>query len=93
MRNSLESVIAFRVKEVIANNLQIDIENISEEDNLFSDLCNGMFEVAFLLVDLESSFACVLTNDDRVDQWETVGDVVNGMLQISEVRSYCLANQ
>mgnify|MGYP002470045204 CR=1 FL=1 len=85
-------MIAFKVKEVIATSLRRNVEEVRNEVNVFSDLCDGVFERAFLLHDLETTFSCELI-EDEVDRWETVGDIVDTMCLMPEVRNYCFANQ
>ncbi len=92
MKNSLDLVIAFKVKEVIAQSLRRNVEEVSSEADVFNDLCDGVFERAFLLLDLETAFSCELIEDD-VDRWETVGDIINTMCLMPAVRNYCFANQ
>ncbi len=64
-----------KVRDIIADQLDIATEEITMESRFDEDLNAGSFEIMELVVRIEDEFNIVV-NDEDLENIETVGDVV-----------------
>ncbi len=64
-----------RVQEIIAEELDVDKEQVTEDASILNDLGADSLDVVELVMALEESFD-ITVSDDEVQKLKTVGDVV-----------------
>ncbi|MBE5761602.1 MAG: acyl carrier protein [Clostridiales bacterium] len=64
-----------KVAEIIAEQLGIDVSEITPESSLTDDLKADSIDVVALVMDLESQYGIVVEDEDLV-KLKTVGDIV-----------------
>jgi acyl carrier protein len=65
-----------KVKEIIARQLDVDVENIQMESKLVDDLKADSLDVVELIMDLEQEFDLEIP-DEALPKINTVGDIVS----------------
>ncbi|MBO4360610.1 MAG: acyl carrier protein [Eubacteriaceae bacterium] len=65
-----------KVKEVIANQLELDPETITMESSLIDDLQADSLDVMDMIMQFEEEFD-IEVDEDSLDEIKTVGDIVN----------------
>jgi len=65
-----------RVKEIIADQLGVDIENIKPESKFVEDLGADSLDVVELIMAFEEEFGVEIPDEDA-EKISTVGDVLN----------------
>ena len=64
-----------RLKEIVAEQLEIDAETITAETRLNEDLNADSFDVVEMLMSLEDEFGVDIP-DEEIEKMKTIGDVV-----------------
>lgn len=65
-----------KIKDIIANQLDIDADSITVESRLIEDLKADSLDVVELIMDLEQEFGIEIPDDD-LPKIKTVGDIVS----------------
>ena len=65
-----------RLKEIVAEQLEIDAETITAETRLNEDLNADSLDVVEMLMALEDEFGVDIP-DEEIEKMKTIGDVVN----------------
>lgn len=65
-----------KIKELIAKQLGIDIDEVSEQADLVNDLGADSLDIIQMLISLEREFSIVF-NDEQIKKVKTVGDVID----------------
>lgn len=65
-----------KVRELIAEQLHIDIENVTEDKRIIEDLGADSLDTVEMLMTLEDSFGIVIP-DEETANLKTVGDIAN----------------
>ena len=65
-----------KVKEIVANKLNVDADKITPETNLMEDLKADSLDIVELIMDLESEFDLQIPDED-LPKVATVQDIVN----------------
>lgn len=72
-----------KVKKLIAEQLNISVEKISESSKIIEDLGADSLDVVEMLMTLEEEFGISLT-DDQAAQMKTVKDICNVIEEFSK---------
>ena len=70
-----------KVREILSEQLDVDIEIINEDTDIIADLGADSLDVVELMMLLEEEFGLVIT-DESANEFHTVGDVVNFIEQL-----------
>ena len=65
-----------KLKEIIAEQFGVDMDIITEDTDVVSDLGADSLDVVEMMMALEEEFA-VTIDDEKIAELKTVGDVVN----------------
>ncbi|HHU05856.1 MAG TPA: acyl carrier protein [Clostridiales bacterium] len=65
-----------KVRAILAEQLDIDEEKITEDTDIVEDLGADSLDVVELMMTLEQEFDLLIT-DEKVSEFRTVGDVVD----------------
>jgi acyl carrier protein len=65
-----------RIKEIIADQLGVEIEKLREDANFVQDLGADSLDVVELVMAFEEEF-CIEIPDEDAEKIRTVGDVIN----------------
>lgn len=65
-----------KVRAILAEQLDIDLEKITEDTDIVGDLGADSLDVVELMMTLEQEFDLLIT-DEKVNEFRTVGDVAN----------------
>jgi acyl carrier protein len=68
--------VAEKVKQVIAEKLQIDVSQVTMEASIVEDLGADSLEQADILFSLEDEFGITADDTDEAENLKTVGDIV-----------------
>jgi len=68
--------VAEKVKQVIAEKLQIDVSQVTLEASIVEDLGADSLEQADILFSLEDEFGITADDTDEAENLKTVGDIV-----------------
>ncbi|MBM3307670.1 MAG: acyl carrier protein [Candidatus Eisenbacteria bacterium] len=68
--------VAEKVKQVIAEKLQIDVSQVTMEASVVEDLGADSLEQADILFSLEDEFGITADDTDEAESLKTVGDIV-----------------
>jgi acyl carrier protein len=63
-----------KVKKAVAEQLEIDVNGISEQNSLIGDLRADSLDIVQMLIAMESEFG-IEFQDDEIKELKTVGDV------------------
>lgn len=69
--------VAEKVKQVIAEKLQIDAAQVTNEASIVEDLGADSLEQADILFSLEDEFGITADDTDEAEGLKTVGDIVS----------------
>jgi acyl carrier protein len=69
--------VAQKVKQVIAEKLQIDAAQVTNEASIVEDLGADSLEQADILFSLEDEFGITADDTDEAEGLKTVGDIVS----------------
>jgi acyl carrier protein len=69
--------VAEKVKQVIAEKLQIDVGQVTNEASIVEDLGADSLEQADILFSLEDEFGITADDTDEAEGLKTVGDIVS----------------
>jgi len=64
-----------KLKELIAENMDVDIEEITADSNFIDDFGIDSLEMVELVVELEKAFDIMITNEEMADI-KTFGDLL-----------------
>lgn len=70
-----------KVKQIIANIVLEDVNEIAEETKLADDLCFDALDIIELIVELETEFSIHIDEIDASD-WKTVKDIFDTLAKI-----------
>ncbi len=62
------------VKEILANQLQVDVDSIREDTDIMDDLGADSLDVVEMLMAIEQEYG-ITVPDDVITSFKTVGDV------------------
>lgn len=62
------------VKEILANQLQVDVDTITEDTDIMDDLGADSLDVVEMLMAIEQEYG-ITVPDDVITSFKTVGDV------------------
>ncbi len=62
------------VKEILANQLQVDVDSIREDTDIIDDLGADSLDVVEMLMAIEQEYG-ITVPDDVITSFKTVGDV------------------
>ncbi|MCB9175647.1 MAG: acyl carrier protein [Caldilineae bacterium] len=65
-----------RIREIIAENLSVDADGISEEQSFKDDLEADSLDLAEMIMDFEDKFGVGDISEDDANEIKTVGDAV-----------------
>ncbi len=65
-----------KVKQLIANQLNLDVEKINADSKIVADLGADSLDMIEMLMTLEEEFK-ISVPDDKADGLKTVGDIAN----------------
>ena len=65
-----------KIKEMIANQLSISVEEVSEEKEIVKDLGADSLDIVEMLMTLEEEYNITIPDEETVDI-KTVGDIAN----------------
>ena len=65
-----------KIKEMIANQLSISVEEVSEEKEIVKDLGADSLDIVEMLMTLEEEYNITIPGEETVDI-KTVGDIAN----------------
>ena len=65
-----------KIKEMIANQLSISVEEVSEEKEIVKDLGADSLDIVEMLMTLEEEYNSTIPDEETVDI-KTVGDIAN----------------
>lgn len=65
-----------KVRAILVEQLDIDLEKITEDTDIVGDLGADSLDVVELMMTLEQEFDLLIT-DEKVNEFRTVGDVAN----------------
>lgn len=65
-----------RIREIIADNLSVDAESITQEQSFKDDLEADSLDLAEMIMDFEDKFGVGDISEDDAEQIKTVGDAV-----------------
>ncbi|NLL45252.1 MAG: acyl carrier protein [Clostridiales bacterium] len=65
-----------KVRAILAEQLDIDVERITEDTDIVGDLGADSLDVVELMMTLEQEFDLLIT-DEKVNEFRTVGDVAD----------------
>ena len=65
-----------KIKELIANQLSISVEEVSEEKEIVKDLGADSLDIVEMLMTLEEEYNITIPDEETVDI-KTVGDIAN----------------
>ena len=65
-----------KLKEMIANQLSISVEEVSEEKEIVKDLGADSLDIVEMLMTLEEEYNITIPDEETVDI-KTVGDIAN----------------
>lgn len=65
-----------KVKEIIANQLSVKVENLKEETNIAEELGTDSLDLVEILMSLEDEFG-VSIPDEAIPQIKTIKDIVD----------------
>lgn len=71
-----------RVREVIAEQLCVDVANVVPAAHLIDDLGADSLDMVELTMMLEEAFDIEIP-DEVVEKWKTVGDVLNSLVKVT----------
>ncbi|RKX39635.1 MAG: acyl carrier protein [Thermotogae bacterium] len=69
-----------RVRELIAEKLSLEVEDITEESDLVEDLDADSLDLVDLIMAVEDEFGVSIADED-VEKIKTVGDIFKQLLQ------------
>jgi len=69
-----------RVRELIAEKLSLEVEDITEESDLVEDLDADSLDLVDLIMAVEDEFGVSIADED-VEKIKTVGDIFKHLLQ------------
>ena len=69
-----------RVRELIAEKLSLEVEDITEESDLIEDLDADSLDLVDLIMAVEDEFGVSIADED-VEKIKTVGDIFKQLLQ------------
>lgn len=64
-----------KIRSIIANQLDLDVESITQESRLIEDLKADSLDVVELIMDLEQEFSMEIPEED-IAKVKTVGDIL-----------------
>ncbi len=67
---------AVKIKEIVAEQLNYDIEKLTDETKFVEDLNADSLEIVELIMALENEFNCEISEDD-VEKIKTIGDLAD----------------
>ena len=65
-----------KVKEIISNQLSVDVKKLTEKTNIAEELGADSLDVVELVMELEDEFGMEISDEDA-EKISTVGDAVN----------------
>ena len=65
-----------KIKKILCDQLDVEEENITLESNISDDLGADSLDVVDLVMSIEEEFDLEF-QDDQIDKFKTVGDLVN----------------
>ena len=69
-----------KVKEIVANQLNVDPKEVTENASLIDDLGADSLDTVELMISLEEEFEIDIS-DEEAEKLKTIGDVVNYIQQ------------
>ena len=72
-----------KVKEIIADVLDVDIEDLTDDTYLSDDLGADPYDLESILASVNDEFDTDISEDD-IDGWETVSDVIAAVAEAME---------
>ena len=63
------------VKDILSQQLRVDIDSITEDTNIMEDLGADSLDIVEMLMNIEQDYGIVIADDDIVG-FKTVGDIV-----------------
>lgn len=79
----MNEVIATKVKEILAEQLGLEVGQIKLTDRLLQDLGADSMDVSELIMELEESFETDIS-DEEAEKLLTVGDIVTWLTENAE---------
>jgi len=73
-----------RVRELIAEKLGLEVEDITEESDLVEDLDADSLDLVDLIMAIEDEFGVSIADED-VEKIKTVGDIFKHLMQILSI--------
>lgn len=74
------SIIAVRVREIVAASIDISLDRVTDEANFIEDLGADSLDVAHIVMTLEEDFSIGINDldfpDEQAQKIETVGDAI-----------------
>lgn len=68
--------VAEQVKEIIAEKLGVDLDQVVDSANFSSDLGADSLDIVELVMDFEKTFDIEISDDDAGDKITTVGEAI-----------------
>ncbi len=65
-----------KIAEILAEQLSIDVDEITEDSMLEEDLDAGSYDIIDVVMSIEDDFQLEVP-DEEIESWKTVGDIVS----------------
>lgn len=73
-----------KLKEIIANQLSISIEDINDDDDIMDDLMADSIDVVEMVMEVEDTFG-IQISDERLIENRRVGDICEMLKDLQEI--------